>query len=456
MLRHLFTLTVFLALLGIGGVGALWASIQVDEQTLPGLRVAGEELPPTASPTLEIERRMEAWLDRPITIRAGDHEMATTRRAMGVRVDARTAADRALALGRSGDVLADLEAFRAASQGELDIVPEPIVNRRALTSVAALFRQYVEREARPARFDFDTRMAEPHVDGVTIDVDGSVDVLVAAVGADATEAELLLEAVLVPERQRLPEGLRLDTVLASFRTRYRGWGKNHSRAHNVELATERLHGAIIPAGGSLSFNERVGERTRRAGFRRAKVISGGELVDGMGGGVCQVASTLHAAALVAGMEMVEYRPHSRPSTYIPMGLDATVVYPSQDLEIQNPFDFPIAVYAEADEGELEVELVGASSPREVEIERRVLGRRAFGERIVEDPTLARGTRIISQEGIRGVRLERIRIVREGEDTFADYDVVRYPPTDRIIRVGTGPAPTDEPAGDAPLGAIALR
>jgi vancomycin resistance protein YoaR len=128
-----------------------------------------------------------------------------------------------------------------------------------------------------------------------------------------------------------------------------------------------------------------------------------------------------------------------------MGLDATVSWPELDLVVQNPFDFPVRVEAAASGGRLTVRILGADRPREVESELRVLSRSGHGERIVEDPSLPSGTREITQEGIRGAVVERIRVIREDGDATTALDVVRYPATDRILRVGTG----------APAGALAF-
>lgn len=235
----------------------------------------------------------------------------------------------------------------------------------------------------------------------------------------------------------LPFGFSLDTQMAEYTTRFRTRGRNRGRAHNVTRAAELLHQTIIAPHGTLSFNEAVGARTHANGFRRAMVIDSGELVPGMGGGVCQVASTLYAAALQAGLEVVDARPHSRPSSYIPMGLDATVSYPNLDLVLSNPFDFPIQVLSHASEGVMVVELIGQARPVEASVRRRVLSRQPFEERIIEDPAMPLGTREVTQAGIRGARIQVTRTLTDDSgETREERNVVRYPPTDEIVHVGT--------------------
>lgn len=231
----------------------------------------------------------------------------------------------------------------------------------------------------------------------------------------------------------LPTGVALDQTLGAYSTHYRTYPRG--RSHNVELAARKLHGVVIAPGETISFNETVGPRTGRQGFRRAPVIDGGELVPGMGGGVCQVASTLHGAALRAGLQIVEAQPHSRPAGYMPLGLDAAVSWPQLDLKIANPYDFPIMVSAYSAEGELTVELVGDGRAPEIEIERRVLSRIGFREDVIVDPSLAPGERRVTQAGIRGARIEVTRTTHEGDETVIESQVVRYPPTPRIVRVG---------------------
>jgi vancomycin resistance protein YoaR len=323
------------------------------------------------------------------------------------------------------------------------------VDRAELARVLEIERAQIDRAPRPAELRVNERVATPHVEGLALDLERSVDVVHQGLLRGDAEIDLVVDVDALRPDERLPEGLSLDHALATYETRYHPWDR--SRSHNVELAARKLDGAIIPPGGVLSFNDRVGARNRAAGFRVAHVIRNGEIVDGMGGGVCQVATTLFAAAYQAGLDPVEYQPHSRPSTYAPMGLDATVVWPDVDLELQNPFDFPIAVHAVASAGTMRVEILGSHSPREVEIERRVVSRRSFRDRVVEDPTLPFGERVVSQEGIRGAFVERTRIVRENGEVVANYDFVTYPPTDRIIRVGTG-----APRPILPLGPLAMR
>lgn len=117
------------------------------------------------------------------------------------------------------------------------------------------------------------------------------------------------------------------------------------RAENLRLAAEAINGYVIEPGATFSFNEVVGDTTAERGYKEAPVLYSSGLGSSDGGGICQVSTALYIAAVKADLEIVERHPHSVPSDYAPIGLDATIVYGSRDLRIKNNTDFPITIYA---------------------------------------------------------------------------------------------------------------
>ncbi|MBD5460968.1 MAG: VanW family protein [Lachnospiraceae bacterium] len=128
------------------------------------------------------------------------------------------------------------------------------------------------------------------------------------------------------------------------------------RATNVEVAASRINDIVLQPGEKFSFNKTVLPRTRANGYVPGPVIKGGRLVDGMGGGICQVSSTLYVAMVLAGIPATEHYNHSLPVEYAPRGLDATISGNSKDLKFVNTFSFPIVIKAEAVDGVLTVTL----------------------------------------------------------------------------------------------------
>lgn len=135
------------------------------------------------------------------------------------------------------------------------------------------------------------------------------------------------------------------------------------RAENLRLAAEAINGYVIEPGATFSFNEVVGDTTAERGYKEAPVLYSSGLGSSDGGGICQVSTALYIAAVKADLEIVERHPHSVPSDYAPIGLDATIVYGSRDLRIKNNTDFPITIYAKAVGQTVSVNLHALSSKR---------------------------------------------------------------------------------------------
>jgi vancomycin resistance protein YoaR len=181
---------------------------------------------------------------------------------------------------------------------------------------------------------------------------------------------------------------------------------------NIKLATCAINGVILLPGEVFSFNEVVGPRGPEYGFVEAPELVNFELVPGYGGGICQVASTLFHAALLAGLDVVEHHNHSRPSTYISMGLDATVAYDYLDLKLGNNGVSPVLFVAGIGEDRLEVAIVGKKwTPETIRLEIGEIEEIPPPVEQVVDPTLLPGEILEEEKGLSGykVKVERINM-----------------------------------------------
>lgn len=146
---------------------------------------------------------------------------------------------------------------------------------------------------------------------------------------------------------------RADTEsspVATFSTFVEGQDENVKR--NIMIACEKLDGVTIPPGGTLSFNEIVGEGSAQNGFAPGRVMYRDHVVLEPGGGLCQVSSTIYNVLLLAGCVILERHRHSRPVAYVPLGLDATIKYGKKDLKMKNPHAVPIRLELRADSASL--------------------------------------------------------------------------------------------------------
>ena len=146
-----------------------------------------------------------------------------------------------------------------------------------------------------------------------------------------------------------------ENILADFFTYYNQ--NDGGRSENIRLSARFIDGIILQGYGEFSFNQTVGKRTKENGFKEAKVIVSGEFVQGVGGGVCQVSTTLYNASLLAGLSVSEFHPHSLEVSYVPPSRDAMVSLYS-DLKIFNPYPFPVKFGVSVKNGVLRVRIFG--------------------------------------------------------------------------------------------------
>ena len=185
--------------------------------------------------------------------------------------------------------------------------------------------------------------------------------------------------------------------LASFTTYFNQ--SDGGRCANIALAAARLDGIALQPYGELSFNAVVGKRTAENGFQQAKIISQGEFVLGIGGGVCQVSTTLYNAALLSGLAVTEFHPHSLAVAYVAPSRDA-MVSSASDLRLYNPLSETVYFSVRVSQGALTVTLRGEKSARTYEIESRTIETVSPPE-----PLVTEEAGVKEREGKDGVRSE---------------------------------------------------
>ncbi len=159
--------------------------------------------------------------------------------------------------------------------------------------------------------------------------------------------------------------------------------KDGGRCQNISIAASLIGGVTVQAYGEFSFNATVGKRTEEAGFQQAKIILNGEYVSGVGGGVCQVSTTLYNAALKCGLKVVEYHPHSLRVGYVPPSRDA-MVSTGSDLKLFNPHSFPVYLSTEVFTGGLRIAFFGKNEGYRYELSSNILAEIPPPEPIIKE------------------------------------------------------------------------
>ena len=309
-------------------------------------------------------------------------------------------------------------------------------------------RRRVDRPPRNA--DFAVRAdgtvgVVPAREGLAVDVRATADALLAAALSPHERVARLVVATAQPERTTAEaRAMGITRLVKAYTTSY---GGEPNRLHNVRLVAQLIDGALIAPGATFSFNATTGERTAEKGFLEAPVIINGELRNGLGGGVCQVSTTVFNAAYEAGLPIVARTNHALYIDHYPLGRDATVNYPDLDLRFRNDTGRWLLLRTWVGPSSLTVALYGRPSARRVVSETTPLVETGGpGARTVADPSLYVGERVVEDDGepSRTTSVRRRVYAASGkllyDTTWRSY----YRSEPQLIRVGTKPRPAPEP------------
>ncbi|HSK68046.1 MAG TPA: VanW family protein, partial [Candidatus Limnocylindria bacterium] len=233
-------------------------------------------------------------------------------------------------------------------------------DKSAVASLARAIAAQADREPVNAviqEFNFQTReyKVTRDVPGRRIAAEAIADALTAALDAGQYQASLRLSSEPILPRVTSVDLQNGFTKLASFSTKT---DSNEDRNNNIALAARAVSNRTLMPGETFSFNQATGERTPAKGYRGAPAIAGGVLIDDVGGGVCQVSSTLFNAAALSGMTIVSRDPHAWPVSYLDRGLDATVNWPGLDFKFRNDKDTPVFIIAWYENRRMHAEIYG--------------------------------------------------------------------------------------------------
>ncbi|MBR6034251.1 MAG: VanW family protein [Clostridia bacterium] len=227
-------------------------------------------------------------------------------------------------------------------------------------------------------------------------------------------------------------------LITKFSTRYDAGLVN--RSTNLKLASDKINGTVLMPGEEFSYNKVVGERTIAAGYKDAPIYSGGKVVDGLGGGICQISSTLYDAVVQANLEIVERSNHQFVTSYIDAGKDATVVYGYIDFKFKNTRNYPIKIESSVGGGIAEMKIYGVLEETEydIKLETEKVSSIPFSVQYIDDNTLEAGQEIVEQNGHAGQKTVTYKVCRlNGEvvsKTVLSNDT--YSAMTKIIRRGT--------------------
>jgi vancomycin resistance protein YoaR len=251
-----------------------------------------------------------------------------------------------------------------------------------------------------------------------IDIDAKVDNVQASITADKLS--------------------KINTRISSFSTNFSGSSAN--RMSNIILATKSINGKFLMPGDTFSFNGVVGQRTAQKGYKEAPVIVGNKLDSGLGGGICQVSTTMYNAVMRANINATERSHHTLPSHYIGLGMDATVDYGNIDYKFKNTLDFPIYIEGYAQGTNLVFNIYSDKSltNRTYDLVSETYDIIQPGTNYIDDPNLYEGETVLDQPPSIGYKVRVYKKIYENGKLVGQELVSNetYKKVDEVIRRGT--------------------
>ena len=358
-----------LGLLAIAGGGAygMYASWRGGEQIAPQFYIQGE--PVGGLTRLEARKRLEQRFGRLVhTIQTPHRTFMLSLEDLGGEPQINDAVNNAYWYGRSGNPFRNMWRLWQARQEEhrlkLPVEWNKDRLRRTMWTVATQYQM----SPQDASLKVGEKGAEvvPHQEGRSINVGATLQNLQRGYYTGLPQSEAVVRTVMPRITSADLDGV--DMKLGDYRTYFDSGLRG--RTKNIRLAADALDGRVLMPGEEFSFNASTGERTSSKGYRIAHIFvrkpgeSESEVVDGLGGGVCQVSSTLFNAVRRANrkagkqLRILELNHHSLPVTYVPFGLDATVAWPHKDFKFRNKFSHPIYLRASVGGSRLNISVWG--------------------------------------------------------------------------------------------------
>lgn len=364
---------------------------------------------------------------------------------VGVRLNTGNVVNAAYAIGHTGNIWRKLSERRQAARKHIYLELPLTVNQDKLLAYLTVLKSEIDRPAMDAWLTWKQKSGvqiTPHQTGRVLELDKLTGQISAVTLRDRNRR------IYLPVQQIKPDitydelaSFDFKNVVAQYSTVFDP--KNVDRSHNVMVAALAVDKILLRPGDIFSFNEKVGLRVAEKGYREAPVLVADELVPGIGGGVCQVSTTLFNTVLLADLRIIKRTNHSRPVAYVPLGQDATVADNYIDFQFMNNTIQPLYLISEVSGKTLTIRLLGPGqlgtdqNKKKVKVTSTVIQEIPFGELVETDPTLPPGERRVEKAGGLGYRMELWRQVTLDNVTIKKELLGRfqYRPTATLIKVG---------------------
>ncbi|HBF5908957.1 VanW family protein [Clostridioides difficile] len=288
----------------------------------------------------------------------------------------------------------------------------------------------------------------PDSDGLKMDISKSMENFDNQTKKGNYKNKLVVKAT--PAKVKKEQLANIDTNLGTYSTTFKTSQIN--RSINIKLATDNISNVLLMPGETFSFNKHTGKRSKENGYKSAPVIMEGEMEEDYGGGVCQVSSTLYNSVLYAGLEIVNVKNHTIPSSYVPKGRDATVADSGIDFLFKNNLKHPVYIKNYVSGNQIVCNIYGSAEDKQnITISTKLDGVSQTTMKRVNDPTMPKGKEKVDKSGRNAYSVSTYRTFNDANGKKIKTEKIAnsyYPKKEGIILVGTmEPKPEEKPNTD---------
>ncbi len=320
------------------------------------------------------------------------------------------------------------------NQTDINIIKIPLENVQPDKIDLQKIYEEIHKEVQDAYYTQNPFKVYPEVEGVDFDIENAKNII-----AEKKEQYEIPLIITKPNKTTKEIGTEaFPDLLATFSTQYQS--SNVNRTTNLKLAADKINGIVLLPGEEFSYNKTVGERTVQAGFKEAAVFNAGRVENGLGGGICQISSTLYDAVVMADLDVTVRRNHQFVTSYVKAGADATVVWGSQDFKFKNTRKYPIKITITVSGGVATAKIWGVKEEVEydITIETKKTATIPYTTQYVQDSSLPEGQQKIVQSGSNGQKVEAYKVKRLNGQVISTTLLSKdtYNAMKKIVHVGT--------------------
>ena len=395
--------------------------------------------------------------NRKVTIDINGNKVNSSFYELGFSCLENNCVEEAFKLGKSGNIIQKIVSISKLSKEDKTFSLEYTVDKSVIEQFVKDNCSKFNVKVKNSKLVYENGEfnATRHRVGVFVNEQETVDNIYEAIAGNSESGDVEVQAVVTKKKPRYTKKMvaKCKDVLGTYTTSY---GKSTAdRANNVQTAAAYINGTVLYPGQTFSTIKVIKDRTEENGYKAAAEYSGGKVVSGIGGGVCQVSTTLYNTVLNAELEIVERSPHSMVVGYVDVSRDAAISGDYKDFKFKNNTDAPVYISASASGGYLSFKIYGHEtrpSNRKIAFEPEILEKIQPGPDIVtEDAAFPASYRVVTQSAHIGYKAKLWKIIYEDgiEKERVEVNTSSYSAQPQYVTVGKQqptptPAPTKEP------------